>query len=61
MNWSSFFKSRTVWTAIAGGLLHIAPTIIPAIPPVPAAASPYVDGVLALLTMYFRANTKQVI
>jgi len=48
-------KSRTVWTALVGGAVHLLPQVKDLIPP---GTLPVVDASLTLLTVLFRMNPK---
>lgn len=50
-------KSRTVWTTLIGGAVHLLPQVQALIPP---GALPIVDASLTLLTIIFRMNPKTV-
>lgn len=48
-------KSRTVWTTLIGGAIHLLPQVKDLIP---AGVLPVVDASLTLLTIIFRMNPK---
>jgi hypothetical protein len=48
-------KSRTVWTTLIGGAVHLLPQVQAIIPP---GVLPIVDASLTLLTIIFRMNPK---
>ena len=54
--YSQLFRSRTAWTIavmfVVGGVNAVSPFL-------PLASVPYVEGILALLGMYFHLNPSQ--